>query len=73
MVLGLALAVSSTVVLVRCLSDNGMLDTVHGHVAVGWLIVQDVLTVFVLVFLPMMTASFVGGDKGFSGLSQDSF
>ena len=64
MVLGLALAVSSTVVLVRCLSDNGLLDTVHGHVAVGWLIVQDILTVLVLVLLPMMTISFVGEDKG---------
>lgn len=63
MVLGLALAVSSTVVLVRCLSDNGLLDTVHGHVAVGWLIVQDILTVLVLVLLPMMTISFVGEDK----------
>jgi monovalent cation:H+ antiporter-2, CPA2 family len=64
MVLGLALAVSSTVVLVRCLSDNGILDTVHGHVAVGWLIVQDILTVLVLVLLPMMTVSFVGEEKG---------
>lgn len=63
-VLGLALAVSSTVVMVRCLSDNRLLDTVHGHVAVGWLIVQDVLTVLALVFLPMMTISFVGEEKG---------
>jgi monovalent cation:H+ antiporter-2, CPA2 family len=63
-VLGLALAVSSTVVMMRCLSDNGMLDTVHGHVAVGWLIVQDILTVLVLVLLPMMTASFGGEGKG---------
>ena len=37
---------------------------VHGHVAVGWLIVQDILTVLVLVLLPMMTMSFVGEDKG---------
>jgi monovalent cation:H+ antiporter-2, CPA2 family len=64
MVLGLALAVSSTVVMVRCLSDNRLLDTVHGHVAVGWLIVQDILTVLVLVLLPMMTISFVGEEKG---------
>ncbi len=63
-VLGLALAVSSTVVMVRCLSDNGLLDTVRGHVAVGWLIVQDILTVLVLVLLPMATISFVGEEKG---------
>jgi len=64
MVLGLALAVSSTVALVRCLSDNGLLDTVHGHVAVGWLIVQDILTVLVLVLLPMTTVLLAGGEKG---------
>ncbi|AFM28239.1 cation:proton antiporter [Desulfomonile tiedjei] len=64
MVLGLALAVSSTVVMVRCLSDNRLLDTVHGHVAVGWLIVQDILTVLALVLLPMVTISFVGEEKG---------
>jgi len=64
MVLGLALAVSSTVVMVRCLSDNRLLDTVHGHVAVGWLIVQDILTVLALVLLPVMTISFVGDAKG---------
>jgi len=64
MVLGLALAVSSTVVMVRCLTDNGLLDTVHGHVAVGWLIVQDILTVLVLVLLPMTAVSFVGEERG---------
>lgn len=63
-VLSLALAVSSTVVMVRCLSDNRLLDTVHGHVAVGWLIVQDILTVLALVLLPMVTISFVGEEKG---------
>jgi len=64
MVLGLALAVSSTVVMVRCLTDNGLLVTVHGHVAVGWLIVQDILTVLVLVLLPMTAVSFVGEERG---------
>jgi len=64
LVLGLALAVSSTVVLVRRLSDHEMLDTVHGHVAVGWLIVQDVLTVLLLVILPVITASFSSSEGG---------
>jgi monovalent cation:H+ antiporter-2, CPA2 family len=63
-VLGLALAVASTVVLMRCLSDHGMLDTVQGRVAVGWLIVEDIFTVLVLVLLPVMTASFAGEGKG---------
>ena len=51
-VLGVALAVASTVVLVRVLSDNRQLHTTTGHIAVGWLVVEDVLTVVVLVLLP---------------------
>jgi CPA2 family monovalent cation:H+ antiporter-2 len=53
-VLGLAMGVASTVVLTRVLTDNRQLDTPQGHVAVGWLIVQDVLTVIVLVLIPAM-------------------
>lgn len=51
-VLGVAMAVASTVVLIRVLGDNRLLDTTHGHVAVGWLIVEDILTVIVLVLIP---------------------
>jgi CPA2 family monovalent cation:H+ antiporter-2 len=54
LVLGMAVSVASTVVLVRVLSDNRMLDTTHGHVAVGWLVVEDVLTVIVLVLIPAL-------------------
>lgn len=43
--MGFALAVASTVVLLRVLMDNGVLQTVHGHVAIGWLIVEDLFTV----------------------------
>jgi monovalent cation:H+ antiporter-2, CPA2 family len=57
LVLGLALSVASTVVLVRVLSDNRMLDTVHGHVAVGWLIVEDILTVVVLILIPALASA----------------
>lgn len=52
LVLGMGLAVASTVVLLRVLTDNHMLDTVHGHVAVGWLVMEDILTVLILVLLP---------------------
>lgn len=52
LVLGMGLSVASTVVLVRVLMDNQMVDTIHGHVAVGWLIVEDIFTVLVLVMLP---------------------
>jgi len=51
-VFGIALAVASTVVLIRVLSDNRELHTPTGHIAVGWLVVEDLFTVLVLVVLP---------------------
>ena len=50
--LGLGLAVASTVVLLRVLADSGRLQTLHGTVAVGWLVVEDIFTVLMLVLLP---------------------
>jgi CPA2 family monovalent cation:H+ antiporter-2 len=61
LVLGMAMSVASTVVLLRVLMDNRMLDTPSGHVAVGWLIVEDVFTVIVLVLIPALGTS-PGGD-----------
>jgi CPA2 family monovalent cation:H+ antiporter-2 len=55
LVFGMAMAVASTVVLLRMLLDNRMLDTPHGHVAVGWLIVEDIFTVIVLVLIPALS------------------
>lgn len=60
---GLAISVASTVVLVRMLVDNDLLQTTQGHIAVGWLIVEDIFTVVVLVALPAM-ASMVGPAEG---------
>jgi len=60
LILGLAVSVASTVVLLRALMDYGVLDSVHGRVAVGWLVLQDLATVAILVLLPLM----VGGDTG---------
>jgi len=53
-VFGLTLSVASTVVLIRVLSDHRQLHTPAGHIAVGWLVVEDVLTVVVLVLLPAL-------------------
>jgi CPA2 family monovalent cation:H+ antiporter-2 len=53
-VFGLAVSVASTVVLLRVLSDHDALHTPSGHVAVGWLLVEDVFTVLVLVLLPIL-------------------
>jgi CPA2 family monovalent cation:H+ antiporter-2 len=61
---GLALAVASTVVLVRGLMDLGVVESLSGHVAIGWLIVEDLLTVLILVLLPAMA----GGDGAGSGI-----
>jgi len=60
-VFGLSLSVASTVVLVRVLSDRRQLHTAVGHIGVGWLVVQDVLTVVVLVLLPSLKFSFTVG------------
>jgi CPA2 family monovalent cation:H+ antiporter-2 len=52
LVLGISISVASTVVLVRMLVHNDVLHTSQGQIAVGWLIVEDIFTVFVLVVLP---------------------
>jgi len=52
LIFGLAISVASTVVLTRVLSDNNHLHTPVGHIAVGWLVVEDLFTVAVLVVLP---------------------
>ena len=51
-VFGIAISVASTVVLTRVLTENHNLHTTTGHLAVGWLIVEDLFTIFVLVLLP---------------------
>ena len=61
-VIGIAISVASTVVLVRVLMDNDLLQTQQGHIAVGWLILEDIFTVFVLVVLPS-----VAGIRELSG------
>lgn len=60
--LGLAISVASTVVLLRGLADNGYLNTTHGQVAIGWLILEDLATVAILVLLPAMVGSGEGGN-----------
>ena len=56
LVMGFAVSVASTVVLVRVLADNDLLQSDQGHIAIGWLILQDIFTVFVLVILPVMAS-----------------
>lgn len=54
-VFGLALSVASTVVLLRALENRGALESVNGHIAVGWLVVEDLVMVLVLVLLPPLS------------------
>jgi CPA2 family monovalent cation:H+ antiporter-2 len=61
LVFGLAISVASTVVLLRVLSDNNDLHTPTGHIAVGWLVVEDIFTVLVLVLLPALFGENQGG------------
>jgi monovalent cation:H+ antiporter-2, CPA2 family len=56
LVLGLAISIASTVVLLRGLMDNGLLNTDAGQVAVGWLVLEDLATVLILVLLPALFA-----------------
>ncbi len=59
-VFGLALSVASTVVLLRALETRGALDSLNGKIAVGWLVVEDLAMVLVLVLLPPL-AGWLGG------------
>ena len=60
-VFGLALSVASTVVLLKALESRGVLESVNGRIAVGWLLVEDLVMVLVLVLLPALSA-WLGGD-----------
>ena len=61
LILGIAVSVASTVVLLRALMDHGGIDTPEGHAAVGWLVVEDIITVLILVILPPLAAAGSGG------------
>ena len=63
LVFGLALSVASTVVLLRALESLGLLDTHTGRIAVGWLVVEDLAMVLVLVLLPPLAMA-LGGRTG---------
>ncbi len=57
LLLGFAVSIASTVVLLRGLMDNGLLNTSAGRIAIGWLVMEDLATVFILVLLPVLFGS----------------
>ena len=70
LVFGLALSVASTVVLLRALEQRNELDTEQGHIAVGWLIVEDLAMVLALVFLPALADATKGSEFSAGQLAQ---
>ena len=56
-VLGLSISVASTVVLTRGLMDHNLLNTPHGQAAVGWLVMEDILSVIILVLMPALATA----------------
>lgn len=69
LVFGLSLSVASTVVLVRALDRAGQLENMNGHIAVGWLVVEDLVMVLVLVLLPALAGWLDGSADDVSAYS----
>jgi CPA2 family monovalent cation:H+ antiporter-2 len=69
LVLGIAVSVASTVVLLRVLMDAGMVETTEGRVAIGWLVVEDIITVLVIVLLPVLAMGGAGNIWSAAGLA----
>ncbi|TXT29767.1 MAG: monovalent cation:H+ antiporter-2 CPA2 family [Rhodocyclaceae bacterium] len=67
---GLSLSCASTVVLLKALEARGVLDSMNGRIAVGWLVVEDLATVLVLVLLPPL-AGILGGEAQSAGGNQE--
>ncbi|CAG2136961.1 Putative cation/proton antiporter YbaL [Cupriavidus yeoncheonensis] len=63
LIFGLSLSCASTVVLLKALETRGVLESMNGRIAVGWLVVEDLATVLVLVLLPPL-AGILGGSTG---------
>lgn len=61
-IFGLALSVASTVVMLRALEEHHLLQTMTGKIAIGWLIVEDIVMVLAMVMIPALAAA--GGDSG---------
>ena len=66
-VFGLSLSVASTVVLLRALESKGLIETANGKIAVGWLVVEDLVMVLALVLLPVMAGIFETAQQAGAG------
>ena len=73
LIIGLSIGVASTVILIRILTDNHILHTEKGHIAVGWLVVEDIFTVIILILLPTIAAISAGESFSFFGIASPIF
>lgn len=71
LVFGLCLSTASTVVLLRALEERQLIDSQRGQIAIGWLIVEDLVMVLTLVLLPAVAGMLEKGDVGLAALSLD--
>ena len=62
-ILGMAISVASTVVMALVLAERNDLHNKIGHIAIGWTVVEDILTVAALLVLPIVFTPHVGGDQ----------
>jgi len=69
LIFGLALSVASTVVLLRALEERGLLTSEDGRIAVGWLVVEDLVTVLAIVLLPALATAL--GGRAPEGVATD--
>jgi CPA2 family monovalent cation:H+ antiporter-2 len=67
LVFGLALSVASTVVLLKALESRGAMDSMNGRIAVGWLVVEDLVMVLALVLLPPLAGILGGSGDSMNG------
>ncbi|WP_058911593.1 YbaL family putative K(+) efflux transporter [Entomohabitans teleogrylli] len=70
-VFGLCLSTASTVVLLRALEERQLLDSQRGQIAIGWLIVEDLVMVLTLVLLPAVASMLEKDNVGFASLAVD--
>ncbi len=70
-VFGLCLSTASTVVLLRALEERQLIDSQRGQIAIGWLIVEDLVMVLTLVLLPAVAGMLEKGNVGLASLSLD--
>lgn len=67
-IIGLSVGVASTVVMIRVLTDNHLLQTKEGHIAVGWLIVEDIITVAILILIPSLAPAEKAHEQSLYGI-----